>query len=140
MQKFKFSYFFWVLIITIFFPVATAHVHAEIKVEADSSGNRDEAITPIMALNYCNFSLLTIIEYNDRIILDQEYNNIINRINLSLIKDEEIFLFSDPCCCEVSSSEDGTGVDPSKIPPSITVCEVFEVSPIPSNIPPEVVG
>jgi hypothetical protein len=60
--------------------------------DAGSEKTEDTAdsMTAIMALNYSNFSLMTINEYNDRVILDQEYNNIINRINLTMIQDEEI--------------------------------------------------
>jgi len=43
----------------------------------------------ILALNYCHNSLYKIIEYNDRIILDDEYNNIISNINLTKIPDQE---------------------------------------------------
>jgi len=51
----------------------------------------DESFLPILALNYCNFSLSKIISYNDRVVLDEEYNNIINNINLNKIKDDETF-------------------------------------------------
>jgi hypothetical protein len=44
----------------------------------------------IIALNHCTFSLAKIISYNDRIVLDGEYNNIINFINLKNIADERI--------------------------------------------------
>lgn len=43
-----------------------------------------------LALNYALVSLCKIASYNDKIILDQEYNNIINNIDLSKIEDEEI--------------------------------------------------
>lgn len=49
-----------------------------------------QAKQAMLALNYCHMSLVRILAYQDRIILDEEYNNIINNINLSAIKDEEI--------------------------------------------------
>ncbi len=50
----------------------------------------DKATRAMLALNYCHMSLVKILAYQDRIILDDEYNNIINNINLSAIEDEEI--------------------------------------------------
>jgi tetratricopeptide (TPR) repeat protein len=50
----------------------------------------EDAFLAILALNYCHMSLYKITEYNDRIILDEEYSNIINNINLSKIKDTEL--------------------------------------------------
>ncbi len=52
----------------------------------------DDAFLAILALNYCHFSLYKIIEYNDRIVLDEEYNNIINNINLTKINDAELIV------------------------------------------------
>jgi tetratricopeptide (TPR) repeat protein len=43
-----------------------------------------------LALNYALVSLCKITSYNDIIILDQEYKNIINNIDLSKIEDEEV--------------------------------------------------
>jgi len=50
----------------------------------------EDAFLSILALNYCHLSLVKIIEYNDRVVLDEEYSNIINNINLSKIKDREL--------------------------------------------------
>jgi len=50
----------------------------------------EDTILSALALNYCRNSLVKIQSYNDRIVLDEEYNNIINNIDLSKIKDEEI--------------------------------------------------
>jgi len=52
--------------------------------------SQDDAFEVALALNYCHMSLYKIIQYNDRIVLDEEYNEIINNINLTKIKDEEI--------------------------------------------------
>ena len=50
----------------------------------------DNAFSTAVALNYCHMSLSKILLYNDRIVLDEEYNEIINNVNLANIKDEEI--------------------------------------------------
>lgn len=50
----------------------------------------DEALEAAKALNYCEMSLFKIVSYNDRIVLDEEYSEIINNINLAKIHDEEI--------------------------------------------------
>ena len=52
--------------------------------------SNDDALLSALALNYCRNSLVKIQSYNDRIVLDEEYNNIINNIDLSKINDEEI--------------------------------------------------
>ena len=49
-----------------------------------------EATKAMLALNYCHLSLVKILAYEDRIILHEEYDNIINNINLAMIDDEEI--------------------------------------------------
>ena len=58
--------------------------------KASKSYAEDDAFLAILALNYCHLSLFKITEYNDRVVLDEEYNNIINNINLSKIKDPEL--------------------------------------------------
>ena len=55
-----------------------------------STNIENDALLAVLALNYCRNSLVTIQSYNDRVVLDEEYNNIINNIDLSKIKDEEI--------------------------------------------------
>ena len=50
----------------------------------------DNAMRAMLALNYCHMALVNILAYEDRIILDEEYNNIINNISLSAIQDEEV--------------------------------------------------
>jgi tetratricopeptide (TPR) repeat protein len=55
------------------------------KSELDSS-----AYKTALALNYTHASLYTIVAYQDRIVLDQEYKKIISNINLSQIEDKEI--------------------------------------------------
>jgi len=52
-----------------------------------------ESIAPensIMVLNYLHASLSKIVMYNDKRVLDDEYENIINNINLSEINDREV--------------------------------------------------
>jgi tetratricopeptide (TPR) repeat protein len=50
----------------------------------------EEALQTAVSLNYCHMSLFRIMSYNDRIVLDEEYTEIINNINLTKIQDEEI--------------------------------------------------
>lgn len=52
----------------------------------DDEKARNAAIT----LNYLHGSLNKIILYNDKIVLENEYNNIINNINLTVIDDKEL--------------------------------------------------
>jgi chorismate mutase len=49
-----------------------------------------EAALTAKILNYCHMSLYKIVSYNDRIVLEEEYSEIINNINLTKIQDEEI--------------------------------------------------
>ena len=61
-----------------------------LEISQSYADENDDAFLAILALNYCHLSLVKIIEYNDRVVLDEEYNNIINNINLSKIKDREL--------------------------------------------------
>ena len=54
------------------------------------SEEKYDPIQTALALNYAQMSICRIVTYNDRVVLDQEYDNIINNINLKKIKDEEI--------------------------------------------------
>lgn len=49
-----------------------------------------DARNAVMALNHMHSSLNKIVSYNDKIVLEEEYDNIINNINLTVIKDREI--------------------------------------------------
>ena len=51
---------------------------------------QSNSLKSIIALNYCTFSLSKIEKYNDRIVLDEEYTNIINSINLKNIPEQKI--------------------------------------------------
>ncbi len=48
-----------------------------------------DARNAVMALNHMHASLNKIVLYNDKIILEDEYDNIINNINLTVIDDKE---------------------------------------------------
>ncbi|MBD3305401.1 hypothetical protein GF348_03430 [candidate division KSB3 bacterium] len=48
------------------------------------------ALQTILALNYCHMSLVKILAYEDRVVLDEEYHTIINNINLTTIHDREL--------------------------------------------------
>jgi len=54
----------------------------------------DESQTPAyrtaLALNYAHASLYTITDYNDRVVLSQEYNDILSNIKLAKIRDKEV--------------------------------------------------
>jgi hypothetical protein len=55
--------------------------------------NATETYDPVqtaLALNYCQMSLCRMVTYNDKVVLDQEYENIINNINLKQVEDREI--------------------------------------------------
>lgn len=52
--------------------------------------NDVDAKNAVIALNYMHSSLNKIVLYNDKIVLEEEYDNIINNINLTVIKDREI--------------------------------------------------
>lgn len=56
------------------------------KVDITNTDARNAA----MALNHMHAALNKIILYNDKIVLEEEYNNIINNLNLTVIKDSEI--------------------------------------------------
>ncbi len=54
-----------------------------------SIGDMD-ARNAVMALNHMHASLNKIVIYNDKIVLEDEYDNILNNLNLTVIKDREI--------------------------------------------------
>ncbi len=59
--------------------------------EIGSQGNNPlEQLQVLQSLNQIAVSLNHIITYNDKVVLDQEYNNIINNLNLSKIPDADI--------------------------------------------------
>ncbi|MEZ0329080.1 MAG: hypothetical protein ABWK15_05925 [Dissulfuribacterales bacterium] len=63
--------------------------------ENAGTGNEDQQkaqtqLQVLQALNQIAVSLTHIITYNDKVVLDQEYNTIINNLNLSNIPDEDI--------------------------------------------------
>ena len=73
--------------------VATAPTTPALPPVADD----EVAMRTILALNYCQVSISSIMTFNDKIILDNEYENIINNIDMEHItKDAEIkLLFND---------------------------------------------
>lgn len=60
--------------------------------ETDLTHEQQQRLQAIQSLNYVILSLTHIINYNDKVVLDQEYDNIINNLNLRSIPDEEIVL------------------------------------------------
>lgn len=63
----------------------------EILAQGDPAPAQDQTqLQVLQSLNQIAVSLTHIISYNDKVILDQEYNTIINNLNLSRIPDAEI--------------------------------------------------
>ena len=79
------------IILTVFIFQEYSFAESKDATPPDTTKITNESFLPILALNYCNFSLSKIIGYNDRIILDEEYHAIINNINLNKIEDDETF-------------------------------------------------
>ena len=76
--------FFYVIVCNVFFGLmAVQSAGQEVQLT-------DNAMRAMLALNYCHMALVNILTYEDRVILDEEYNNIINNISLSAIQDEEV--------------------------------------------------
>lgn len=71
----------YIVLISIFFVPAKSFA---------INSDKYDPLQTALALNYAMVSLYKIESYNDIIILRQEYENIINNINLSKIEDEEI--------------------------------------------------
>ncbi len=65
-------------------------VNVELSVVDKVDINDVDAINAVMALNHMHASLNKIVIYNDKIVLEDEYDNIINNLNLTVIKDREI--------------------------------------------------
>ena len=76
--------YFCVILCSVFCLVITSQGYGQEK------QLNDNAMRAMLALNYCHMALVNILAYEDRIILDEEYNNIINNISLSAIQDEEV--------------------------------------------------
>jgi tetratricopeptide (TPR) repeat protein len=57
---------------------------------AQGDGKSLEQLQVLQCLNQIAVSLTHIMNYNDKVVLDQEYNNIINNLNLSKIPDADI--------------------------------------------------
>ena len=54
--------------------------------------NEIEKIRAAYALNVCAVSVSQIVDYNDQYILDQEYENTLNNLNLERMPKDEAFL------------------------------------------------
>lgn len=69
-------------------PASPARPAASAGANATVSGKYDPEATA-MLLNYCRESLYKIVEYNDRSVLDEEYNKLVNNIDITRIQDDE---------------------------------------------------
>jgi hypothetical protein len=85
----RFNQFAGILLV-LFFASTFFLTACKTSLASQEDGVQKDAFLAILAMNYCHLSLAKIISYNDRIILDEEYNNIINNIKLSKIKDREV--------------------------------------------------
>lgn len=81
MIKFKTSLIALILLIST---VLNSQNLTKVNIEDDNARNA------VMALNHMHSSLNKIVLYNDKIVLEEEYDNIINNINLTVIQDQEI--------------------------------------------------
>ena len=50
----------------------------------------EKAVLSALALNYCRFSLAKIRHYKDKMVIDEEYRTIVDRINLEKISDKNV--------------------------------------------------
>lgn len=83
--------YIWILLFTLFLNQQLGANNLIAKSDIKSATIKDDiAKKNIMILNRLQMSLTKIISYNNKIILDEEYNNIINNINLRSIRDKEI--------------------------------------------------
>lgn len=52
---------------------------------------QDEVRKAVVALNYCAVSITHVVAYRDRMVLDQEYDCILNNLNLEhMVKDDDL--------------------------------------------------
>ncbi|MDX9974283.1 MAG: hypothetical protein RBU21_14965 [FCB group bacterium] len=59
-------------------------------VKAPQTGDGYDPRTTALLMNLCRESLCRIVDYNDRIVLDEEYSRLANNIDVTLIRDDEI--------------------------------------------------
>jgi tetratricopeptide (TPR) repeat protein len=81
------------VILLIIIYLAVAVTPAEIRAQDTKDPEKDPVQTQLQVLQSLNqiaVSLTHIITYNDKVVLDQEYNSIINNLNLSKIPDADI--------------------------------------------------
>lgn len=81
------------VILLIIIYLATTVTPAELRAQDNKDQEKDPVQTQLrvlQSLNQIAVSLTHIITYNDKVVLDQEYNSIINNLNLSKIPDADI--------------------------------------------------
>ncbi|OKY74055.1 MAG: hypothetical protein BM485_15675 [Desulfobulbaceae bacterium DB1] len=83
--------FFLIALLAIFAFVGVARPDEIMAPQGDPPADQDQTkLQVLQSLNQIAISLTHIISYNDKVVLDQEYNTIINNLNLSRIPDAEI--------------------------------------------------
>lgn len=79
-----------VVVFLLFMSVLPAGAVENTGTENEDSQKAQTQLQVLQALNQIAVSLTHIITYNDKVVLDQEYNTIINNLNLSKIPDADI--------------------------------------------------
>ena len=67
-------------------------MNAKNEVRKEMEHSEEEKMAAAYALNMCNVSVSQIVDYNDLYILEQEYDAILNNLNLKKIPKEEALL------------------------------------------------
>jgi hypothetical protein len=78
------------ILVFVVFMAALSAGAAENETVKEDSQKEQAQLQALQALNQIAVSLTHILTYNDKVVLDQEYNTIINNLNLSKIPDEAI--------------------------------------------------
>ncbi len=79
-----------IAIFTAAFVWNAAAFAGETRVPARTPPLTDAARNVAVVLNYCHHILFTILHHRDRVILDEEYRNIVGNVRLSAVTDREI--------------------------------------------------
>ncbi|MFH1216643.1 MAG: hypothetical protein V1706_09090 [Pseudomonadota bacterium] len=83
--------FFLIALLALFAFVGVARPDEIMAPQGDPTADQAQTkLQVLQSLNQIAISLTHIISYNDKVVLDQEYNTIINNLNLSRIPDAEI--------------------------------------------------
>ena len=73
----------------LYFAIATALIASSTNASLPFNELDDSSMRSMVAMNYCSYSLSVIQHYKNRILLDNQYDEIINNINLKNIPDDD---------------------------------------------------